>query len=350
MAHRESPTRRTNPSGREVWVARYTSSDGKRRSAGTFKLKRDAQEAINNAYQRPQDPTTVEAYLERWLKARPRSERTDRTNEGRIRNVVDVVLEGTPLGGWQMRDLRRRHRDALAALLLTEQGRSPGGARNILRTLSAMFEDAITDELAETNPWRGARLRDDDRRALKGARELRVWTWEQMHSFASASGFHEPMIRTLSDCGLRIGEIFALKWRSMTSSVLVVSGTSWEGRVVEGSREKNHNRNIPIPPGCLILLKQMPPRIDTPWLFPTPRGTMWRYSNFKRQVWQPIVQRSGMDPTPHEFRHSYVTLLRAAGVDPADLADVAGHSVDMATSRYTHPLRRSDDEIRRVVG
>jgi len=77
---------------------------------------------------------------------------------------------------------------------------------------------------------------------------------------------------------------------------------------------------------------------------------MWRYSNFLRRVWQPAIESAGIDPTPHEFRHSYVSHLRAAGIDAADLADVAGHSVETATSRYTHPLRRGFDEIRRVVG
>jgi integrase len=62
------------------------------------------------------------------------------------------------------------------------------------------------------------------------------------------------------------------------------------------------------------------------------------------------IEQAEIDPTPHEFRHSWVTHLRAGGVDPADLADVAGHSVQTATSRYAHPLRRSFEQIRSVVG
>jgi hypothetical protein len=37
---RETPLKRTNPSGKDVWVARYTGPDGKRRSAGTYCRKR----------------------------------------------------------------------------------------------------------------------------------------------------------------------------------------------------------------------------------------------------------------------------------------------------------------------
>lgn len=345
---------------RTVWIARYRDRHGKVRIAkpdwnggkGTFALRREAQRAIDEAIAAPapERASAVGGYLERWLDTRPRSERTDRTNEGRIRAVLDVELEGLALRDWDMRRLRPRHRDELATRMLRDQGRSPGGTRNILRALSAMFADAITDEMAELNPWQGAKIRDDDRRATKRARELRVWTFEQMHAFAAAAGRYEPMVRTLSDCGLRIGELFALRRADLSGDVVTVCGTAWEGRVTRSSAEKNHEREIPLSPGLLALLRAMPPRIDTPWLFPTERGKLWRYSNFHRQVWQPAIEAAGVDPTPHEFRHSFVTHLRAAGVDPADLADVTGHSVQTATTRYTHPLRRSHDQIRAMVG
>jgi hypothetical protein len=42
--------------------------------------------------------------------------------------------------------------------------------------------------------------------------------------------------------------------------------------------------------------------------------------------------------------------MRAAGVDAADLADVAGHTVETATARYTHGLGRSFEAIKEAVG
>jgi integrase len=253
--------------GRIVWVARYRDHRGNVRIAkpdwndgkGTFTLKREAQRAIDEAVagQTPERASTVEGYLRRWLVARPRSERTNKTNEGRIRNVVALELEGLPLGLWDMRDLRRRHADELVALMLVGQRRSPGGARNILRALSAMFEDAITDEFCEVNPWMGVRVRNDDRRAEKGPKDLRVWTFEQMHAFAAAASTrkrsgavvpapqYEPMLRTLADCGLRVGELFALRRASLSGDVLTVEGSAWEGQVYVSSAEKNHDRQCP---------------------------------------------------------------------------------------------------------
>jgi hypothetical protein len=57
--HRETPIRRVNPSGAVVWVARYTNSSSRRKSAGTFKRKRDAQAAIDAAYGRAEQIESV---------------------------------------------------------------------------------------------------------------------------------------------------------------------------------------------------------------------------------------------------------------------------------------------------
>lgn len=350
--HREAPIKRTNPSGAERWVARYTGPDGKRRSAGTFKLKRAAQDAIDAAYAVPVRRDTLGSYAADWTRRHPRSERTNVTNDGRIAAVLDVKAEGRRLAEWPLGELRRRHALDLVEHMLVAQGRAATGAGNILRALSAMAEDAITDELLGANPFKGVKVRKADPRAAKPSRKPRVLTWEQMHIFAASAGTSEPMIRMLADCGLRVGELFALRreLQDLKAGVFVVDGSAWEGRVVSSSEEKRHDRSGPIAPGCLELLRAMPTRIDSPWLFPTPSGRLWRVNNFYRDVWRPAREASGIEARPHDFRHSWVSLLSAAGIDPADLADIAGHSVETATARYRHALGRSFDEVRRLVG
>jgi integrase len=363
--HRESPVKRMNPSGKVVWKARYTDQDGRRRSAGTFKLKSDAQKAIDKAYDTRSEPLTVAAYLKVWTARYPRAQRTNVTNEGRVRQVLPARLEGRALAAWPLRDLRRRHALELVDHMLRVQGRASTGAQNILRSLSAMTEDAITDECCEVNPFKGVRVRASDVRAVKPSRKPCVLSFEEMHAFAAAASTcrrvdgrdeivpaprFEPMLRTLADCGLRIGELFALRRADLAKGLLHVSGSAWEGQIQASSETKNHDRDVPVPIGCLALLRSMPPRIDTPWLFATLNGRVWRVNNFYRDVWRPTRIASGLDCTPHDFRHSWVTNLRAAGVDPADLAAMAGHSVETATGRYTHALGRSFDQVRGLVG
>ena len=270
--HRESPTARVNPSGKKVWVARYTGADGRRRSAGTFKTRREAQDAIDQAYGRPVERDTVGQYAADWARRYPRSKRTDKTNNGRLAAVLELRVEGRALGDWPLPELRRRHAGELVDRMLREQGRAAAGAANILRTLSAMAEDAITDELIGANPFKGVRVRRSDPRSERPSRRPRVLSWKQMHEFAAATGAHEPMVRMLGDCGLRVGELFALRreLQDLREGVFEVRGSAWEGVVVESSETKEHERSGPIPPGCLELLRAMPVRIDSPWLFPPP--------------------------------------------------------------------------------
>lgn len=382
---REAPMRRVKPDGKVVWLARYTGPDGKRRywkpawnrGSATFKRQKDAQAAIDEAYERTYgigaDAVTVGIYAETWTDRHPRSERTNRTNAGRIRNVLDLDVVGQPLRSWPLADLRRRHALELVDAMLREQGRAPAGAGNILRTLSAMFEDAITDEHAEVNPFRGVKVRANDPRARKRPRTPRVWSFEQMHAFADAAA--EPrevkqrrtpaqiaaearaglerraMIRTLADTGLRLGELLAQRRADYDGKTLRVRGTAHRGQIVEGDTdEKRHVRTIPVPAGLAAVLDELPPRIDTQLLFPTRSGKVRWERNFYRDVWDPAKEESGLDPTPHEFRHSYVTHLHAAGIDEADLALVAGHTVQTMIGRYRHALDRSHAQIREAIG
>jgi len=88
---------------------------------------------------------------------------------------------------------------------------------------------------------------------------------------------------------------------------------------------------------------------DCELFFPTPSGRMWRERNFYRDVWKPAQKASGLDIRPHECRHSYVTHLRAVGINDADLAEIAGHRVETMLARYTHAVGQSFEAVRRVI-
>jgi hypothetical protein len=160
---REAPIKRRNPSGSIVWVARYTGRDGKyhiakptwNRRKGTFARKADAQRAIDEAYGLSDRPDTLGAYFATWTERHPRSERTNATNEHRIGRLLDVEVEGIRLKDWPLRELRRRHALVLVDHMLKSEGRATTGAVGILRALSAMAEDAITDEVCDLNPFKG---------------------------------------------------------------------------------------------------------------------------------------------------------------------------------------------------
>lgn len=387
---RERPLKFTNPSGKTVWKARWTDRNGKRRLGwkpdipGTYELRKDAQEAIEACYEReeqgPLRPETVGGYFAVWQQLHPRAKVTDKTNRSRVGRMLDVKLERAPLRDWPFDQLRRRHANILVDYMLREEGRAQTGVKGVLAALSAMAEDAIEDEVILANPFRGVRLRKTDPRIQKHSRKITTYSWQEMRDFAKAAGevsgkgdllndwrriYAEPMIRTLSDCGVRIGELLVLCHRDVDfkEATMEVRWSTVLGDIMHGTKhdhgEQNAGRVVPVPPDLLRMMSELPMTLSGfVWrgdqrgrlLFPSPKGVMFSYPTFYKQVWEPTREATGMTIRPHEMRHSWVSLMRAAGINPADLAAVAGHSETTATRRYTHALGRSDEAIRRVVG
>lgn len=51
-------------------------------------------------------------------------------------------------------------------------------------------------------------------------------------------------------------------------------------------------------------------------------------------------------PRPHELRHSYVTDMRAAGIDDPDLAAITGHTVLTMLAHHAHAKHENFDAVR----
>lgn len=390
-APHQAPYRRTYADGRVVWVARFYDRGGKPRYAkprwhgykATFALRRDAQRAIDEALERlhqgAQRPRQVGEYFRSWVNRHPRSERTNKTNADRISWVLDVEIEGLPLRDWEFDELRRRHVLELLDHMLRVEGRAARGARGIISACSAVAEDAIGDDAATHNAFVGIRVLGTDPRVRKPPRKIRIWTFQQMRAFARggraevraatrrpqgsqgkmrrggrirshSARDYEALLLTPGFTGLRLGEFLALKKAEFDGKAFHLHATAHEGELIASSLQKNHERSVPVPPTLAKLISRRPSSVESELLFPTPTGKLWRERNFYRDVWVPAKLATGLDPTPHELRHSYVTNLRAAGVDDADLAEIAGHEVETMIAVYTHPLERSHERVRQIIG
>jgi integrase len=108
-----------------------------------------------------------------------------------------------------------------------------------------MAEDAITDEVADLNPFKGLRIRANDPRATKGRRPIRVFSFDQMHAFTEAAGSYEPMIRVLTDTGMRLGEVLALHREDFDGERLIIKRTAHEGKILEGTKTDHGEPGAP---------------------------------------------------------------------------------------------------------
>lgn len=370
---------------------------------GTRALKHEAQALIDAWYDKAEagllDARTVGDYAEVWLVRHPRSERTNHTNRHRLNAVLDLHVEGRKLRDWALKELTPEEVTTLRGLMLDRW--SLGYVRGILTVLSAFGVDAARDNRTanRSNPFARATVR-----MPKGPVEDEGFDplpLPIMHNLARAAGDNEAQIRTLVDLGLRVGELLALKRVHFDPKgcTMMVAGTAWNGKVWPTSREKNHNRVLPVPPGLMEFLLAMPPRIDSEFLFPTPGnaatrksradwpawaelaaeieatsykavsrrlgvsdnavrnrmrnyapgvvlapptgGKLWRYDNWRRDVWLPTCNAAGIYPEPKDLRASLNQHFIEEGVPGPQRAAFFGHQESVNDSHY-RTLRISD--------
>jgi len=177
-----------------------------------------------------------------------------------------------------------------------------------------------------------------------------------MHRFARAAGPHEALVRVFTDTGLRLGEVLALHCDDFDGASLAVRRTAHEGEIQDGTKtdhgEPNAGRIVPVPSTLASMLALRISALSSHGglLFGSPRGKVWRERNFYGRVWTPAREAAGIDIRPHECRHSYLTHLRRANVDDADLARIAGHSVSTLLAHYAHPASDGFAQVRAAIG
>jgi integrase len=168
-----------------------------------------------------------------------------------------------------------------------------------------MAEDAIGDDAAAVKRLRRHPPARNDSRVRKSPRKVRVWSFEQMRAFARGGcpevraatkrpdsrwgrcyppHDYEALLLTPGLTGLRLGEFLALTRSDFDGTQLALRFSAHEGKLIESSDQKNHERTVPVPPSLAELLEALPERDDTDLLFSTPTGKLWRERNSYRNV------------------------------------------------------------------
>jgi integrase len=192
-----------------------------------------------------------------------------------------------------------------------------------------MFNDAINDGLHPgPNPFANLRLEQS-----RGRKDLVALTENELHELGNTAlcvlGEYGPTFRAMilfaGYVGLRPGELFALERGDLSEDEVHIR------RNLDGTGQlklpKNGKQRVVIlPPPARDALLDVPPRIDTSWLFVTGRGRQFRKSSLL-YYWNPVraaFGRPGMDF--YELRHFCATHLLELGVSHADVAVQLGHT------------------------
>jgi len=365
MKKRKGEKPRELDSGR--YQSRYRDHEGTRRSGGTFAKEMEAiarTRAILVDLDRGDyfDPQKGQETLATYADIYVRTHRVTKTNE--------LLTEGTKhqycwqldkhvlpvLGAVELRHLTRSKVKAWNKALAGPGGPGASTAAKCYRTLHAICAAAVDDELIRVNPCgiRGAGIEPYEERIGP--------TQPQVEALADAvDERYRAMVLLAAYCGLRIGQLGALKQRHldpMHGTVTVAASARQipgQGRVVGKPKSRASRRTVAIPPPLLGIIEDHLARYAEPGpdglVFVGPKGAALNASNFTDGAWKKARQVVGMpDLHFHDLRHSACQFGAATRPTEVQLMAWMGQSSPTMVRRYQWPTVEGGAEMARRMG
>lgn len=319
--------------GPNRWGLRYYDADGQRRRKSPFPSKSAALQWYRDVVepelrgQAPAPPAlTLSEFSELYLERHAATVR-DCTIDTLQRRLVHAT---TAFGDVPLRELERMT-DELAGW----QARLPERSRyGIVQALRQTLGAAVRWGYISVNPAALA-----DRNPQPSPRGVRAFSRAEIDALAvELSPMYQPLPAFAAATGLRPGEWQALERRDVDrrAGIVNVRRTVSGGEVVELAKTERSLRQVPLSRRARAAIDELPPRLDTPLLFPAPAGGVMSLNNFRRREWAPAVAASAV-PRPariYDLRATFASDALAAGVSVFELARVMGTSVEMIERHY----------------
>ncbi len=340
-----------------VWSAR----EGKRlrKTFPTLSAARawraEAQTAIRRGTLRAPIATTVreagEALVEGMRSGRIRTRSGDRYKPSAIRSYEAALGDRIfpELGGKRLGDVQRRDVQRLADDLLAE-GRDPSTIRNALMPLRVIYRRAVEDGDVSVNLCANLRLP-----AVRGRRERIASPEEAQRLLAALPERDRPVWATALYAGLRRGELMALLWEDVDLAAGVIRverSYDDKGRVEIEPKSRAGRRTVPIVGALRDVLVDHKARQDRDGglVFGSSAETPFVPSNLWRRA-QRAWRRAGLDPIGlHEARHTFASVLIAAGVNAKAITTYMGHaSIQTTYDLYGKLMPGSESEAAALV-
>lgn len=336
------------------WRARYRDEAGTLRSRSGFTTKSEAGAWLDSKL------VTVEA-LRRGEVAALR-----RQTMPTLRELVDEYLDQHSAEANTLRNLKARLRYATEGPAL--DGNGGFGSLRIDR-LTVPELGAWRKRLPERSAWQihkglrqvlayAVRVKLLDENVAKllpnpEPKRREVLAFESMADVeAVAFELGSPLPIMVALTGLRPEEWIGLERRDIdrAAGVLHVRRVFTDGQLKLYGKQTRSLRTVPLPARAAAALAEIPPRVDTPVLFPGERGGHLNLHNWRPDRWNPAVRAAGLEHrTPYSLRHTYASFAIAAGVSLFELARFMGTSVDQIDKTYGHLLPDALDRTRAAL-
>ena len=296
-----------------------------------------------------------------------------RTVEGKRSMAKNHILPA--LGQRRITSLRAQDVEKWIAQLSKKV--SIGTTRNVYNVLSGACKYAIRHDWLVNNPCSGVELPQDNSEIVDERHFLNAIQVEALAQAMAAKEMHFGLlIRMAAWTGLRAGELAALRVGDIDLAAGVVQVRRTVRRAKGGRwaysspKSRRSVREVPLEPALAAELREWlaaHPLEHDPGaaLWPGSRNTgkggavdwnrTFDINNFCKRYFRPGV-RAGIAGVPaalrwHDLRHTYASLLSAAGVELRWVSNWMGHgSMSVTEKVYVHLFRTDHSSVMARVG
>ena len=345
------------PSGR--YQASYLDHQGRRITGPTtFTAKTDAdawlarqRTALEDGTWRPARNTiTVGAYCSDWLAALRVRERTRYNYERSLTRWILPTFGTTPVQDVTTPMIRK--------WVGTFPSSKPAARAQAYTVLHRIFRDAVDDGIIGENP---VRVRGASE--YTPARDGHALTLAEVLAIAERMPEGEDLTVTLGAlCGLRPGEVLALRRRDVNLDTSTVRVRETASAVIGGSapvgptKTAGSVRDVHFPDALTPELREQLEKHAAPGvrghLFPmaTEPGRPMPYSTWAGHFRKAVAAAGLEDVKPHDLRHTGATLAASTGATVRELMARLGHTSPTVALRYQHAARERDRSIADALG
>lgn len=276
---------------------------------------------------RPFKPATLRGYERGWAKIDPE------------------------LGAHRLTAIRRADVQAMIDRWAAS-GMSPSTIRNSLDPLRVIFRRAVVRDLVTVDPTDHLEVPAD-----RDDKPMRFASREEAAALIAALPDDERALWAAAMYGgLRRGELRALRWADVNLAAgLIQVSRSWDDHAGEQTpKTLGSDRRVPVVPALAAMLRE---RMRA-------TGRAGRDLVFGRSAAQPFIpttararalkawKTAGLDPiTLHQCRHTFASMMIAAGCNAKALSVVMGHaSITITFDRYGKLMPGGEQEVGVLLG
>ena len=314
---------------RKPYIARKTTGwddNGKQlfQTIGTFATRQEGLAALFAYNDDPYDlqlaKSTFDEIYELWSNAAF----DDDTNKSTRRNYEAAYKHCAALCGKPIKDLR-------AAQLQRVLDDCPTGYQAAVRVrilFNQIFKFCLEREIVKKNHAEYLRINHKQEH-----NERQAFSSEEIQALWDSAGknAYVPFVLMLIYSGVRINELLELKKEDVRLE------EQWF-KVRESKTEAGRNRIVPIADKALPFWQAFMEQSQCEYAVCTVEGQRLTYENFKKRYWHPLMKQLGMEHTPHETRHTFISQMVMRNANQTILKKIVGHkSIMNLTERvYTH--------------